>query len=84
MPRISRIIAVDYPHHITLRGFRSMDIFHSDHDRNQYLQFIKTMWKDRRGQDAPQVILILLIRLKSWQVVCYRSKNPDLRKNNKA
>ena len=41
MPRISRIIAVDYPHHITQRGVQSMDIFHSDHDRNQYLQFIK-------------------------------------------
>jgi putative transposase len=41
MPRISRIVAVDYPHHITQRGVRAMDIFHSDHDRNQYLQFIK-------------------------------------------
>ena len=41
MPRISRIVAVDYPHHITQRGVRSMDVFHSDHDRNQYLQFIK-------------------------------------------
>jgi len=41
MPRISRIVAVDCPHHITQRGVRSMDIFHSDHDRNQYLQFIK-------------------------------------------
>lgn len=41
MPRISRVIAVDYPHHITQRGVRSMDIFHSDHDRDQYLQFIK-------------------------------------------
>lgn len=41
MPRISRIVAVDYPHHITQRGVRSMVIFNSDHDRNQYLQFIK-------------------------------------------
>jgi len=41
MPRISRIVAVDYPHHITQRGVRSMDIFHSNHDRNQYLQFMK-------------------------------------------
>jgi putative transposase len=41
MPRISRIVAVDYPHHITQLGVRAMDIFHSDHDRNQYLQFIK-------------------------------------------
>jgi len=41
MPRISRIVAVDYPHHLTQRGVRSMDIFHGDNDRNQYLQFIK-------------------------------------------
>jgi len=41
MPRISRIVAVDYPHHITQRGVRSMDIFHSDQDRELYLQFVK-------------------------------------------
>jgi len=41
MPRISRIIAIDYPHHVTQRGVRSIAIFSSDNDRNQYLQFIK-------------------------------------------
>jgi putative transposase len=41
MPRISRIVAVDYPHHVTQRGVRSMDIFLDDEDRRQYLQFIK-------------------------------------------
>ena len=41
MPRMSRIVAVDYPHHLTQRGVRSIDIFHGDNDRNQYLQFIK-------------------------------------------
>ena len=41
MPRISRIVAVDYPHHVTQRGVRSMDIFSDDEDRRQYLQFIK-------------------------------------------
>lgn len=41
MPRISRIVAVDYPHHVTQRGVRSMDIFCDDEDRHQYLQFIK-------------------------------------------
>lgn len=41
MPRISRIVAADYPHHITQRGVRSMDIFHSDQDRERYLQFVK-------------------------------------------
>jgi len=41
MARISRIVAVGYPHHITQRGVRSIDIFNSDSDRNTYLQFIK-------------------------------------------
>jgi putative transposase len=41
MPRISRIVAVDFPHHVTQRGVRSMDIFHANEDRHQYLQFIK-------------------------------------------
>jgi len=34
MARISRVIAIGYPHHITQRGVRSMDIFHSDADRH--------------------------------------------------
>ena len=41
MARISRIVAVSYPHHIVQRGVRSMDIFKSDSDRKIYLQFIK-------------------------------------------
>src|SRR5512136_1539223 len=41
MARISRIVAVGYPHHITQRGVRSMDIFKSDSDRTTYLQFVK-------------------------------------------
>jgi putative transposase len=38
--RISRIVVPGYPHHITQRGVRSMDVFHSDEDRRQYLQFL--------------------------------------------
>ena len=41
MARISRIVAVGYPHHITQRGVRSIDIFKNDSDRTTYLQFIK-------------------------------------------
>ncbi len=41
MARISRIVAIGYPHHITQRGVRSIDIFHKDADRNIYLQFLK-------------------------------------------
>jgi len=41
MARIPRVIANGYPHHITQRGVRSLDIFHSDEDRRIYLQYIK-------------------------------------------
>jgi len=41
MARLSRIIAVGYPHHLTQRGVRSMAIFQSDADRRCYLQYVK-------------------------------------------
>ena len=40
MARISRIVAPGYPHHVTQRGVRSMDVFHSDDDRLAYLCFL--------------------------------------------
>lgn len=41
MARLSRIIAVGYPHHLTQRGVRSMAIFQSDMDRRNYLQCVR-------------------------------------------
>jgi putative transposase len=41
MARISRVVAVGHPHHITQRGVRSMDVFHTKEDRLAYLRFIK-------------------------------------------
>jgi putative transposase len=41
MARISRIIAVGHPHHLTQRGVRSMAIFQNDADRRCYLQHVK-------------------------------------------
>ncbi len=41
MARISRVVAIGYPHHITQRGVRFLDIFHSDEDRGDYLRFVK-------------------------------------------
>jgi putative transposase len=40
MARISRIVVPGYPHHITQRGVRSMDVFNSDEDRQAYLLFL--------------------------------------------
>ena len=41
MPRIGRVVAVGYPHHITQRGNYRQKIFSSDADRKKYLSFLK-------------------------------------------
>jgi len=40
MPRIGRVIACGFPHHITQRGVRSIPIFNNDNDRQVYLDNI--------------------------------------------
>ena len=40
MPRMSRLIIPGFPHHVTQRGVRSMDIFPDDDARLAYLQFL--------------------------------------------
>ncbi len=40
MVRIPRLVVPDYPHHVTQRGVRSMDIFRSDEERRAYLHFV--------------------------------------------
>ena len=40
MPRMSRLIVPGFPHHVTQRGVRSMDIFPDDDARLAYLQFL--------------------------------------------
>jgi putative transposase len=37
MARLSRIVVPGYPHHVTQRGVRSMDVFHWELDRREYL-----------------------------------------------
>jgi putative transposase len=41
MARLSRVVIPEYPHHVTQRGVRSMDIFYSDRDYEIYLEFLK-------------------------------------------
>jgi putative transposase len=40
MPRIARIIAVGYPHHITQRGNNRTAVFFDDEDRQTYLKLL--------------------------------------------
>ncbi len=40
MARLSRLVIPGYPHHVTQRGVRSMNIFHNDEDRLAYLEFM--------------------------------------------
>lgn len=41
MARMARVVVPGYPHHVTQRGVRSMDIFASDDDRLEYLRLMK-------------------------------------------
>ena len=40
MPRIARIIAPGYPHHVTQRGNNRMTVFFDDEDRQAYLDIL--------------------------------------------
>ena len=48
MPRISRVVLEGYPHHITQRGVRSMDIFFSDEDRHYYIEQLRKNCEDHK------------------------------------
>jgi len=41
MSRVARIVVPGFPHHITQRGNRQMDVFETDDDRLAYLRFLK-------------------------------------------
>ncbi len=41
MPRMSRVVAVGLPHHITQRGNYRQDVFLDESDRNQYLEWVR-------------------------------------------
>lgn len=40
MARLSRIVVPGYPHHVTQRGVRSMEVFDSEEDRREYLEML--------------------------------------------
>ena len=41
MPRITRLIAVEYPHHVTQRGNYQYPVFDEENDFKQYLYRLK-------------------------------------------
>ncbi|MEW6139773.1 MAG: hypothetical protein AB1733_16220 [Thermodesulfobacteriota bacterium] len=40
MARLSRIVVPAHPHHVTQRGVRSMNVFHEESDRREYLGMV--------------------------------------------
>ncbi len=40
MARIARVVVSAFPHHVTQRGVRSMDVFFCDGDRTEYLRLM--------------------------------------------
>lgn len=41
MPRLSRMVSADIPHHITQRGNRRENVFFGDDDRKAYVNWLK-------------------------------------------
>jgi len=41
MPRMARVIAAEYPHHITQRGNYQQKIFADNTDQRKYLSLLK-------------------------------------------
>lgn len=50
MPRIARIIATGYPHHITQRGNNRATVFFDDEDRQTYLRLLSVYAQRHRLQ----------------------------------
>ncbi len=43
MPRIARVVAKGYPHHVTQRGNYRHPVFEEDNDYIQYLEWLKDL-----------------------------------------
>ena len=50
MTRVARVVLPGLPHHVLQRGVRSLAIFHSDADRQAYLQLLATFTARHGGQ----------------------------------
>lgn len=50
MPRIARVVAKDYPHHVTQRGNYKQPVFEEEQDYAQYLQWLK-QYSHKNGLD---------------------------------
>ena len=48
MPRTSRIVIADYPHHVIQRGHNRQTVFASDEDYQYYLENLR-IWKEAYG-----------------------------------
>lgn len=48
MPRQARVVFPNIPHHIIQRGNRREDVFFSDDDRKQYLEWLKEYCKEHK------------------------------------
>jgi len=48
MPRQARVVFPNIPHHIIQRGNRREDVFFSDNDRKQYLEWLKEYCKEHK------------------------------------
>jgi len=50
MPRIARVVAQNYPHHVTQRGNYQQKVFAAEDDYRQYLQWLR-QYSEKNGLD---------------------------------
>lgn len=61
MPRIFRVVAIDFPHHISQRGNYGQNIHKDDSDRKQYLNFVQEYSKKHHLSILGYCFMYLLI-----------------------
>ncbi|MFH1116677.1 MAG: hypothetical protein V1792_22405 [Pseudomonadota bacterium] len=60
--RLSRIVVPGYPHHVTQRGVRSMNVFHEE-SCLEYVDIIVIFWRRLlRNADCTMARLLRIVR----------------------
>ena len=75
MARLSRVVVLGYPHHVTNRGIHSLEVFHSEGVRGEHLG----LPGEENGRPADDGALVTTgVRLIDWNL----SKGPPRRQRN--
>ena len=78
MPRVARAVFAGVPHHITQRGNRREDVFHTDADREAYL-----VWLGKYAEQNKVQVLAYCLMTNHIHLVLVPKKEDGLHKTLK-